>query len=214
LNENDKKPFYKRNWFWITILSMFIVVSATTYIANYSYLQDKADQTTVKQGKNQSEKKVTKSPSLVTKYNSIKTGSEGYVKDEVIKVLGNPTSTQDLNTDNGMMILTWDGTDNNSGVTIQITFEKNIATAKSIQGLDIDRKKLLTMKDYDKLQIGDKYSRVTNILGDPDNYSDMNGVKTLTYMSDLDEIDPTQATNIQVKISNNKIITKSQVNLK
>jgi len=109
---------------------------------------------------------------------------------------------------------TWNITNNNNKITIQITFQKNKATSKSIQGLDIDRKKLLTLEDYDKLQNGDNYNRVLNVLGDPDNFSDSNGVKTLTYESDLAEADPSQDATIRIEISNNEIISKSQTNLK
>ncbi|KRN98996.1 hypothetical protein IV57_GL000566 [Companilactobacillus kimchiensis] len=213
-NENERKPFYKRNWFWITILSIFIVVSATTYVANYSFYQGKADKATVSQTKNVAKEKIENNPSLVAKYNSIKTGKNGFSKKTVINLLGQPQSMQQVTTDSPITNLTWDGTDNSNQITIQITFEKNKATAKSIQGLDIDRKKLLTSKDFDKLQDGDNYNRVVNILGDPDDYSDINGVKTLTYESDLAEADLSQNALIKIEISNNKIISKEQQNLK
>ena len=211
--ENDRKPFYKRNWFWITILSIFIIVSATTYVANFS-LKGQADQATISQSKNVTKKKTTKNPSLVDKYNSIKTGKKGFTKNEIIKLLGQPTSIQQINSSNQLTNLTWDTTDNDDNVTIQITFENNKATAKSIQGLDIDRKKLLTMDDFSKLQNGDSYNKVINILGDPDEYSDTNGVKTLVYESDLAEADPSQDASIKIEVSNNQVIYTEQQNLK
>ena len=112
------------------------------------------------------------------------------------------------------MNLTWDGTDNGENVTIQITFEKGKATAKSIQGLNIDRKRLLTLKDFEKLQVGDEYNRVIDVLGDPDTYSDTNGIKILTYESDLAEADLSQDATIKIEISDNKIINLEQQNLK
>lgn len=213
-DENEKKPFYKTNWFWITILSIFIVVSATTYIANYSFYQGKADQATASQSKDVAKKKIKNNPSLIARYNSIKTGKNGFNKDEVIQLLGNPASIQQIDQSNQLLNLNWEGTDDNSEVVIQITFEKNKATAKSIQGLDIDRKKLLTSEDFNKLQDGDSYNRVINVLGDPDDYSDTNGVKTLTYESDLAEVDSAQDASIKIEISNNKIVYKEQQNLK
>lgn len=211
--ENDRKPFYKRNWFWITILSIFIIVSATTYVANFS-LKGQADQATISQSKNVTKKKVTKSPSLVDKYNSIKTGKKGFTKNKIIKLLGQPTSIQQINSSSQLTNLTWDTTDNDDNVTIQITFENNKATAKSIQGLDIDRKKLLTMDDFSKLQNGDSYNKVINTLGDPDDYSDTNGIKTLVYESDLAEADPSQDASIKIEVSNNQVIYTEQQNLK
>jgi len=213
MDENGKKPFYRRNWFWIMILSIFIVVSATTYVANYSYYKDKADQTTVSQRKSK-QQKIANNPSITTRYNSIKTGKDGYSKDEVTKLLGEPTLSQNIDLESQVDSSTWNITNNNNKITIQITFQKNKATSKSIQGLDIDRKKLLTLEDYDKLQNGDNYNRVLNVLGDPDNFSDSNGVKTLTYESDLAEADPSQDATIRIEISNNEIISKSQTNLK
>lgn len=92
--------------------------------------------------------------------------------------------------------------------------EKNKATAKSIQGLDIDRKKLLSMEDFDKLKVGDSYNKVINALGDPDNYSDVNGMRTLIYQTDLTEADPSVNSLIKIELSNNKVINKEQQNLK
>lgn len=212
-DENERKPFYKRNWFWITILSIFIVVSATTYVVNFSFYQGKADQASTSQSKNVATKKVEDDPSLISKYNSIKTGKKGLTKTKIIKLLGQPTATQAIDQSSQIMSMTWEGFDSNNGVMIQITFENNKATAKSIQGLNIDRKKLLTLADFEKLQVGDSYNRVINILGDPDDYSDTNGVKTLTYESDLAEADSTKDAIIKIEISNNAIISKTQQNL-
>jgi len=212
-DENNSKPFYKRNWFWITIFSIFIIVSATTYIANFSFYKDQADKATTSQSKNLTEKKIDSDPSLVDKYNSIKTGKKGLSKSELIELLGQPTTTQQLDVNNPITTLIWKGTDNQN-VTIQITVEKDKATSKSIQGLDIDRKKMLTSKDLAKLQVGDSYKKVINTLGDPDDYSDTNGVKTLTYESDLSEIDQASDAMIRIEISNNQIINKEQQNLK
>ncbi|WP_334333365.1 DUF3862 domain-containing protein [Companilactobacillus sp. HBUAS59544] len=213
MTENEKKPFYKRNWFWITIISIIVVVSATTYVANYSFYSDKADQISSEQRKNlKSQEKAEKSPSLITKYNSIKTGNKGYSKKVIYKLLGNPVETQVQS--NEISNVTWKGRADESTVTIQITFENGHAVSKSIQGLDIDREKTLTLADYQKLNIGDSYNRVVNLLGDPDDYSDINGVRTLTYVSDLSELDPTQNASIQIKLSHNQIVAKSQTNLK
>jgi hypothetical protein len=74
--------------------------------------------------------------------------------------------------------------------------------------------KLLTTEDFDKLQDGDSYNHVINVLGDPDDYSDSNGIKTLTYESDLAEADPSQDALIKIEITNNKLVYKVQQNLK
>lgn len=170
-DENERKPFYKRNWFWITILSIFVVVSATTYVANFSFYQGKADQVSNSQSKNVATKKAEANPSLVAKYNSIKTGKEGLTKTAIIRVLGQPTTTQNIDESNQVMSMAWEGFDNS-------------------------------------------YNHVISILGDPDNYSDTNGVKTLTYESDLAEADPSATASIKLEVSNNAIISKDQQNLK
>jgi len=212
--ENDRKPFYKRNWFWITILSIFVIVTATTYVANYSFYRDKADQASTSQSKNVAQKKAQRNPSLTAKYDSIKTGKKGFTKDEIIDLLGQPTTTQQIDTTNEILNLTWNTAENDNNIVIQITVEKNKATAKSIQGLDIDRKKLLNVEDLNKLKNGDKYNKVIDILGDPDDYSDTNGIKTLTYESDLAEADPSEDAIIKIEVANNQIISIEQQNLK
>lgn len=215
MDEKDSKPFYHRNWFWITIFSIFIVVSATTYVANYSFYKGQADKATVSQSKSLAEKKkIEDNPSIVARYNSIKTGKKGFNKDEIIQLLGQPTTTQKINVNNPISTLVWNEIDGGQNITIQITFEKDKATSKSIQGLNVDRKKVLTSKEYNQLQNGDSYNKVINKLGDPDDYSDVNGVRTLTYESDLLEVDPTADAMIKIEISNNKVISKEQQNLK
>lgn len=215
LSENEKKPFYRRNWFWITILSIIAVVSTTTYLANNFYYQDEADQANLEQRKDQAERKqAEKNPSLVAKYDSIKTGKKGYSQKNVIQLLGNPTETQTMDKRGREIIVTWNKVNNSNQVMIQITFFKDIAKSKSIQGLDIDREKSLTLADYEKIENGDNYNHVISVLGDPDDYSDINGVRTLTYVSDLAEADPSQNASIDIKLSDNQVIAKAQVNLK
>ncbi|PMD72139.1 hypothetical protein CBP76_04070 [Companilactobacillus nuruki] len=214
MNENERKPFYRRNWFWITILSIFIVVSATTYVANYSFYQGKADQASISQSKNVAKKKAKKSPSFIEKYNSIKTGKNSLNKTDVINLLGQPNSTQQIDADSKLYNLTWNGTENDNDISIQITFSKDRVISKSIQGLNIDRAQLLTTEDFNKVQTGDNYNHVLNTLGDPDDYSEDNGIKTLTYESNLSEIDSTQDAFIKIEFSNNEVIYKYQQNLK
>lgn len=215
VDENDIKPFYRKKWFWITIVSIFIIVSATTYIANYSFYSDQADKATVSQSKSlATKKKIANDASFISKYNSIKTGKNGFSKSEIVDLLGEPNNTERLAVDKSIVTLSWNGTDNKQNVTVQITLEKNKATAKSIQGLDIDRKKLLSMEDFDKLKVGDSYNKVINALGDPDNYSDVNGMRTLIYQTDLTEADPSVNSLIKIELSNNKVINKEQQNLK
>jgi hypothetical protein len=52
------------------------------------------------------------------------------------------------------------------------------------------------------------------VLGDPDDYSDTNGIKTLIYESDLSEADPTYDATIKIEIANDKVISLEQQNLK
>jgi len=205
-DENDRKPFYKRNWFWITILSIFVIVTATTYVANYSFYRDKADQASTSQSENVVQKKSQKNLSLTAKYDSIKTGKKVFTKDEIIDLLGQPTTTQQIDSTNGILNLTWNTAENDNNIVIQITVEKNKATAKSIQGLDIDRKKLLNVEDLNELKNGDKYNKVIDVLGDPDDYSDINGIKTLTYESDLAEADPSEDAIIKIEVATIKLL--------
>ncbi|MQS76735.1 DUF3862 domain-containing protein [Companilactobacillus halodurans] len=214
IEKNEKKPFYKRNWFWITIFSIFIIVSATTYFANFSGYQGKADQASTKQSKSLTNESTKKNPSLIQKYNSIKTGKRGFSKKAIMDLLGQPSSMQQIEAGADLYSLTWDSTSDNNNVTIQVTVQNNKAIAKSIQGLDIDRKKLLTLDDFKQLQIGDKYNQVLDVLGDPDEYSDVDGIKTLVYESDLAQADPELDAVIKIDISNNKIISENQQNLK
>ncbi|WP_125568186.1 DUF3862 domain-containing protein [Companilactobacillus insicii] len=203
------KPFYKKQWFWLTIIAMFFVITATAYVVENTY-EDKADEENQERLFNKSSNSNT---STIDKFNSIKLGAGGSDRKAVDRKFGKAVYISNSE-DEENSTMTWNnikGLDDD--VSIDITFEQGIAVAKSIKGLDIDRKNDLTMKDYNRVKNNDSYEQVINTLGNPDNYSEKNGNMTLIYTSDVEDKKDDEATYIKVVLNNNKVTSKSQVNV-
>ncbi|WP_334330162.1 DUF3862 domain-containing protein [Companilactobacillus sp. HBUAS59699] len=205
------KPFYKKNWFWLTVIAVFLVVTATGYVVENTY-DDKADEGSYSQ-QNLFKKTSGSKTSTIDKFNSIKLGAGGSSLRKVERKLGEATFISN-NEDKDNSTMTWNnikGLDDD--VSINITFERGIAATKSIKGLDIDRKNDLTMKDYNRIKNGDSYDQVIDKLGNPDNYSESNGDMTLIYTSDVEDKVDDETTYIKILLTNDEVTGKSQVNV-
>ncbi|APX73275.1 DUF3862 domain-containing protein (plasmid) [Companilactobacillus allii] len=206
-----KIPFYKKKWFWISIISFFIIISTTAFVVENTY-DDKADENL-----NQEDlfKKTKDSDtSIIDKFNKVKIGAKGNTLKRIEEVFGSPTITSNTS-DRKNATLTWQnlkGLDDD--VVIDITFQDGVAVSKSIKGLDIDRRNDLRLSDYNKVKENDSYDQVINLLGNPDNYIESGGVVTLTYTSDVEEKIDDASTYIEITLSNNKVTSKSQLNVK
>lgn len=205
------KPFYKKKWFWLTVVALFLVATATAYVVENTY-DDKADEDSYNQ-ENLFKKTSDSNTSIIDKFNSIKLGAGGSSQKNIERKLGEATFISNTE-DKKNSTLTWNnikGLDDD--VSIDITFEHGIAASKSIKGLDIDRKNDLTMKDYNGIKNGDTYDQVISKLGNPDNYSETDGNMTLIYTSDVEDKVDDETTYIKVILDNGQVTGKNQVNV-
>lgn len=152
----EKKPFYKRVWFWIVVvLLIFVGIGA----ANGG-------------GKNTSD---SSNKVSYANYKKIKlSGDNGSTKDDVKKLFGKKpqdTSTQEIdgvNTDTQA----WSGVkggDASSNITVG--FSNGHAVNKIITGLKVNRKSQITLNDFDSLQTGATKDEVLKEFGKPNGYT-------------------------------------------
>lgn len=207
-----KIPFYKRRWFWISAVSLFIIVTTTAFVVENTY-DDKADEESYRQ-EDLFKKTSDSDTSVIDKFNNVKIGIDGNSLKKIEDVFGSPTMTSNTS-DRKNATLTWQnlkGVDDD--VVIDITFQDGSAVSKSIKGLDIDRKSDLRLSDYQKVNKNDSYDKVISVLGNPDNYIESGGVVTLTYTSDVEEEIDDATTYIEITLSNDKVTSKTQLNVK
>lgn len=152
----EKKPFYKRVWFWIVaVLLIFIGIGA----ANGGGSNSANDNNKVS----------------YSNYKKIKlSGNDGSTKNDVKNLFGKKpedTSTQEIdgvNTDTQ----TWSGVKNGDAASnITVGFSNGHAVNKVITGLKVDRKSQITLADYDSLQTGATKDDVLKKFGKPNGYT-------------------------------------------
>ncbi|WP_165844398.1 DUF3862 domain-containing protein [Limosilactobacillus fermentum] len=169
----EKKPFYKRVWFWIVVvLLVFVGIGAANNGSS----------------SNESTNKVS-----YANYKKIKLSKDdGSTKSNVKSLFGKKpedTSTQEVQgvkTDTQ----TWEhvkGGDTGSNVTVG--FEDGRAVNKVITGLKAERKSKITLADYDNLQNGASKQDVIDAFGKPNGYTHTNILGKVTedwsYTSDI-----------------------------
>ncbi|WP_125764556.1 DUF3862 domain-containing protein [Companilactobacillus hulinensis] len=207
-----KKSFYKKRWFWLVAISALVIISATAFVIENTY-DDKADEESYNQ-ENLFKKTRDSDTSIIDKFNLVKIGAGGNSLKNVESKFGQATMTSNTE-DSKNATLTWQnlkGMDDD--VVIDITFQDGIAVSKSIKGLDIDRKNDLTLADYNKVKTNDSYDHVIELLGNPDNYVESNGIVTMTYTSDVEEKIDDATTYIKIALNNDEVTSKTQVNVK
>lgn len=152
----EKKPFYKRVWFWIVVvLLIFVGVGA----ANGGGSNSANDNNKVS----------------YSNYKKIKlSGNDGSTKNDVKNLFGKKpedTSTQEIEgvkTDTQ----TWEKVKNGDvSSNVTVGFDDGHAVNKVITGLKVDRKSQITLTDYDSLQTGATKDEVLKKFGKPNGYT-------------------------------------------
>lgn len=152
----EKKPFYKRVWFWIVVVLLFFVGIGAANGGGSNSANDN--------------NKVSYS-----NYKKIKlSGNDGSTKNDVKNLFGKKpedTSTQEIdgvNTDTQ----TWNGVKNGDAASnITVGFSNGHAVNKIITGLKVNRKSQITLADFDSLQTGATKDEVLKQFGKPNGYT-------------------------------------------
>jgi hypothetical protein len=210
----QKKPFYKRVWFWILAIIVVFVVGGAL---GGSKGNSKSNNSTSTSSSNK-DKVISKDTELRNKFDAIKvgdlmnSGNGGSTFDEVKSSLGSPnsTSTTDLQ---GVSVKndTW----SKNGVTILIQFENDKVVSKDITGFKFEKRdEKLTLAEFDQIQNGVSYDEMVSKFGEPDSLSEMviNGETTLTAIW-LTGVKGGLGANVTLQFTNGQLMSKMQSEL-
>lgn len=210
----QKKPFYKRVWFWV--LAIIVVIFIGGALGG-----DKGDSKSNKATNSSSDKNkvISKDTKLRNKFDDIKvgdlmnSGNGGSTLDEVKKSLGEPnsTSTTDLQ---GVSVKTDTWTKND--VTVMVQFEDDKVVSKDITGFKFGKRdEKLTLAVFNQIQTGASYDEIVKNYGEPDSLNEMviNGETMITAVW-LTGIKGGLGANVTLQFTNNQLTSKTQTELK
>ncbi|MCL3857896.1 DUF3862 domain-containing protein [Pediococcus pentosaceus] len=212
----QKKPFYKRVWFWIVVIIILGGIGSQIGSSDTSTGNNKSD-TASKAINSSSSKKasgITKS-----KFDQIKLSeTDGTSLSDVEKSFGKkPSSTstdtiQDVKTD----MNTWTGVANAGlGSTIAVGFSNGHAVSKAISELKVNRSEKIDLNKFNSITNGMSADDVKKSLGEPNGLS-------ITSIAGTSAEDWTYSSGVKGDMGANCIITfqdgvvsgKSQTGLK
>lgn len=203
----QKKPFYKRFWFWIlAIIVIFILGTA---------LGGNSDNSN--NGSTSSTKKVdgiTKS-----QFNAIKLSeNDGTSLKNTEKQFGKKPSSTSTDTIDGIKsdMNTWDKVANGDlGSAVTVGFSNNHAISKSIDGLKVKRANKITLSDFNSISNGMSKDNIKNKFGEPNGYSitSISGITSedWSYTSD---IKGDTGANFIITFQNDAVSGKTQTDMK
>lgn len=205
----EKKPFYKRVWFWI--LAVIVIAIIASQMGGNT---NKTESNNTETKTSQSSSKDDKGKIGLKEFSEIKLGDGSMTFADAEAKYGKANSTSDTSIgDQSGKMATWDkivkGGDFVS--TFSLTFVNDQADSKSIAGLKVSRKNKLTLSDFDSIQNGTSREDVINKLGDPNGITESKILDTdteiLMYTSD---IKGDMGANFNITLTNGVVSGKTQ----
>lgn len=161
----QKKPFYKRVWFWILVV-LVVIIGASA--------MDGKKGTGAKSAPASSKSSSTASNGITkSQWDKIKLSeSDGDSVNSVKKDFGKPNSTSTSTVENVKAdMYTWNRVANASlGGTVVVGFSDGHAISKSIANLKVSRSKKITLNDFNTIQNGQTKSQIESKFGKPNGY--------------------------------------------
>ena len=148
----NKKPFYKKIWFWVIIVIL---------IAGIGGASGSSDDTT--STNNQVAENTTKKEETKVNYDNFLKVQMGQTYEEVVAILGEgkESSSSEVNNVSGKMY-TWSG----KGIAnMNVTLVNGVVTGKAQLGLS-ENKYDITLEKYNQVKEGMSYEEVKAILGE------------------------------------------------
>lgn len=214
----EKKPFYKRVWFWILVV--FLIIGGFGAVGGGS--DEKADSSSSSKTENSTKKAPVKhSTSKITQENFDKiavSDSNGWTQDQVKKLFGkdaDSTSTQTIENIKADDLI-WNNVNGGSlASAITIGFSNGHVVSKGIAGLKVRRDKKIALADFNKIQNGMSKDQVKEIIGSPNGYT-ISSIAGQTndmweYSSD---INGNVGANFNITFTNDVVSGKSQSEMK
>lgn len=224
----EKKPFYKRVWFWILVI---IIIASVGGAMGGGKKDNKDDSTTTKSSKITASSKSSSKAASSSKddgkidraqFDAIKLGdlmqgaSGGTTLDQLKQQFGDPSSSSS-DTTNGVKtdLLTWDNVQGGFGASVIVSFTDGKAFAKNLTGFKLSRKQKIDLAAFNSWQNGMKYADFTAKYGQPDYYNEslIGGQKNVVagYTSG---VKGDLGSNFNVTFTNDALSGKTQSNMK
>lgn len=220
----EKKPFYKRVWFWILAV---IVVFAAASALNGSDKKEAASDTSTST-KDKASTKTSKEDgkvSLKETFDSIKIGDimndgeGGSTLEEVKKTLGEPNSTSETNIENHTAkSLTWSSLKGGDMMNaLIVSFSNDKAVSKAVSGLKVADHDKATLEQFNAVATDGTFTedQAKNEFGEPDSITTslING-QTQDLLSWSKNVEGDVGANFNITFDNGAATSKSQLNLK
>lgn len=161
------------------------------------------------------------SPSIKETFDSIAIGDitvdgqGGTLKDEVVKMYGNPSFTSNTNV-GGKTVeqLTWNFTGSAAGLTISMQFINNNATSKQYAGANWPRTESVTLSQFNSLADGTSFTDAVAKFGEPNGLAiSYAGGQKSTVASYTTGVKGNTGANFVLQFTNDTLSSKSQAGL-
>ncbi|MDV6381050.1 DUF3862 domain-containing protein [Pediococcus pentosaceus] len=169
----QKKPFYKRVWFWVVVIIILGGIGSQMGGSDTSLTSNNKSETASKTTNSSSSKKadgITKA-----QFDSIKLDeSNGTSLADVKKTFGGKPDSTSTDTIEGVKsdMDTWDKVANGELVSnVVIGFSNDHAISKAITGLKVSRPNKITLDKFNSISNGATKDDVKKAFGEPNGYS-------------------------------------------
>ncbi|UBM06643.1 DUF3862 domain-containing protein [Enterococcus mundtii] len=221
----EKKPFYKKVWFWMVVVILVFAVGGALGGS------DNKDSATSNSATDKSEKTDTtkteenKSENLTTTFDNIKigdimsNGDGGSTIEEVKQSLGEPSSTSETNIEGyNAKALTWSSVEGGDMLSsIVVSFSNDRAVSKAVTGLKVPEHEKATLEQFNAVATDGTYTEEQARIdfGDPDGISTslINGERQ-NLLSWTKNIEGDLGANFNITFDNGTATSKSQMSMK
>ncbi len=223
----EKKPFYKRVWFWIlAVIVLFIGVGALGGNDEKTTASKTSKNiATTESKKSTEESKETKNSTLKENYDKVTIGDilsggeGGSSLEEVKAIFGEPNSTSETNIEGQTAkMLTWSGLDGGSILSsVVISFSNDKAVSKAVTGLKVAKHDKATLEQFNAVATDGTYTedQAQQTFGEPDGISEtlVNGQRQ-AVLSWTNNVNGDIGANFNITFDDGTATNKAQFSMK
>lgn len=210
----QKKPFYKKVWFWLLVVIVVICAGGALGGGDGSKSSDSSSTASSKKSSN-ADKTISENAEFRKKFDAIKVGDlmnhgdGGDALADVEKSLGKPSTTSTTN-DQGVKVKDYIWT--KGSVSINVQFNDDKVVSKDIDGFKFARKTKMNLDGFNGIADGATYSDIVAKFGEPDGLDEMlvSGEKTVTAIW----LTGTKGGTVTLQFTNDALTSKTQSGLK
>lgn len=209
----QKKPFYKRVWFWILVI--IVIAGVGSQLGGGSSTNNSASS---KDSSNSSSSQKVEGVTKAAFDKVTLSDSTGTSSADVANLFGGKANSTTENTIQNVQtkLYTWDKVANGSfGSNVTVSFENEHAVAKVITGLKVNRAKKITLAQVEAIQNGTSKADIQKEFGDPNGY-DLTNIAGYTSenWSYTSGINGDAGANVIISFSGDTVSGKTQTNMK